>query len=63
VSDHDDEDDDDSRSELQHIDGDIVMGDDVLVEDASDVEGAEERVRSRDGLGGCFGNGEQSRKA
>ncbi|KAF2108161.1 hypothetical protein BDV96DRAFT_653053 [Lophiotrema nucula] len=60
VSDHDDDDDeelDDARSQP-----DIVMNDDVVVEDASDVEGAVERAGSRKGLGGCFDKGEGSRK-
>jgi ADA HAT complex component 1 len=61
VSDHDDdyddEDADDARSQP-----DIVMHDDVVVEDASDVEGAHERAGSRQGLHGCFEKGETSRK-
>lgn len=62
VSDHDDDDDedvDDARSQpdlLMHND------DDVVVEDASDVEGAHERAGSRQGLHGCFEKGEASRK-
>jgi ADA HAT complex component 1 len=38
------------------------MTDDVVVEDASDVEGAHERAKSRQGLHGCFEKGEASRK-
>jgi ADA HAT complex component 1 len=60
VSDHDDDDDedgDDARSQP-----DILMTDDVVVEDASDVEGMEERTKSRNGLSGCFERGEGSRK-
>jgi ADA HAT complex component 1 len=60
VSDHDDdyddEDADDARSQ-----SDIIMNDDVVVEDASDVEGAHERAGSRQGLHGCFEKGEASR--
>lgn len=60
VSDHDDDDDedaDDARSQP-----DLIMNDDVVVEDASDVEGAHERANSRPGLHGCFERGEASRK-
>ncbi|KAH5457447.1 hypothetical protein HBI31_232870 [Parastagonospora nodorum] len=60
VSDHDDDDDedvDDARSQP-----DILMNDDVVVEDGSDVEHAHERAKSRQGLHGCFEKGEASRK-
>lgn len=61
VSDHDDDDDedaDDARSQP-----DLIMGnDDVVVEDASDVEGVRERAGSRQGLSTCFEKGEGSRK-
>lgn len=60
VSDHDDDDDedgDDARSQP-----DIIMNDDVVVEDASDVEGVRERTGSRKGLDSCFEKGEASRK-
>ena len=60
VSDHDDDDDEDADD--AHSQPDIIMTDDVVVEDASDVEGAHERVGSRQGLHGCFEKGEASRK-
>ncbi|KAF2004878.1 hypothetical protein P154DRAFT_518934 [Amniculicola lignicola CBS 123094] len=60
VSDHDDEDDEDGYDARSQPD--IVMNDDVVVEDGSDVEGSEERVRSRKGLDGCFEKAEGSRK-
>lgn len=60
VSDHDDDDDDDADD--AHSQPDFIMNDDVLVEDASDVEGAE-RTGSRQGLDSCcFAKGEGSRK-
>ncbi|ORY11116.1 hypothetical protein BCR34DRAFT_333152 [Clohesyomyces aquaticus] len=60
VSDHDDDDEEDGYDARSQPD--LVMDDDVLVEDASDVEGVEERTGSRKGLGGCFEKGEGSRK-
>ncbi|CAI6338029.1 unnamed protein product [Periconia digitata] len=61
VSDHDDDDDEDGDD--AHSQPDFIMHhDDVVVEDASDVEGVHERAGSRQGLGGCFGKGEGSRK-
>ncbi|KAF2692116.1 hypothetical protein K458DRAFT_285935 [Lentithecium fluviatile CBS 122367] len=60
VSDHDDDDDEDGDDE--HSQPDIIMDDDVVVEDASDVEGVQERAGSRQGLQGCFEKGEGSRK-
>jgi ADA HAT complex component 1 len=60
VSDHDDDDDDDADD--AHSQPDIIMNDDVVVEDASDVEGAHERAGSRQDLHGCFEKGEASRK-
>ncbi|KAF2471683.1 uncharacterized protein BDR25DRAFT_303157 [Lindgomyces ingoldianus] len=60
VSDHDDDDEEDGYD--AHSQPDLVMNDDVVVEDASDVEGVEERTGSRKGLGGCFEKGEGSRK-
>lgn len=60
VSDHDDDDDEDADD--AHSQPDIIMhDDDVVVEDSSDVEGAHERVKSRQGLHGCFEKGEASR--
>lgn len=59
VSDHDDDDDDDADD--AHSQHDLIMNDDVVVEDASDVE-HHERVSSRQGLHGCFEKGEASRK-
>ncbi|CAN9276343.1 unnamed protein product [Alternaria alternata] len=58
VSDHDDDDDEDaddahSQPDLHHVD--------VMVEDGSDVEGAQERRGSRPALHGCFEKGEGSR--
>ncbi len=56
VSDHDDDDDDDADD--AHSQPDLVMNDhDVVVEDASDMEGAQER------LGDCFEKGEGSRES
>jgi ADA HAT complex component 1 len=61
VSDHDDDDDDDADD--AHSQPDIIIGNDhVMVEDASDVEGAQERRGSRQGLHGCFEKGEGSRQ-
>jgi ADA HAT complex component 1 len=60
VSDHDDDDDEDGYDARSQPD--IIMNDDVMVEDASDVEGVQERTGSRKGLEGCFANGEGSRK-
>jgi len=61
VSDHDDDDDDDADD--AHSQPDMALGgDDVIVEDASDVEGAQERNGSRKTLHGCFAQGEASRK-
>jgi len=59
VSDHDDDDDDDADD--AHSQHDLVMNDDVVVEDASDVEGVHERAGSHKGLHGCFEKGEGSR--
>lgn len=60
VSDHDDDDDEDADD--AHSQPDFIMNHDVMVEDASDVEGAE-RTGSRQGLDSCcFANGEGSRK-
>ncbi|CAN9244159.1 unnamed protein product [Alternaria alternata] len=58
VSDHDDDDDEDaddahSQPDLHHVD--------VMVEDGSDIEGAQERRGSRPALHGCFEKGEGSR--
>jgi len=61
VSDHDDDDDDEDADDA-HSQPDLIMTDDVVVEDASDVEGAHERAKSRQGLHGCFEKGEASRK-
>ncbi|KAH7094299.1 hypothetical protein FB567DRAFT_1036 [Paraphoma chrysanthemicola] len=60
VSDHDD--DDDEEMDDAHSQHDDPMHDDVVVEDASDVEGAHERAKSCQGLHGCFEKGEASRK-
>jgi len=60
VSDHDDDDDEDGDD--AHSQPDIIMHDDVVVEDASDIEGVQERTGSRQGLQGCFEKGEASRK-
>ncbi|KAF2202458.1 hypothetical protein GQ43DRAFT_369091 [Delitschia confertaspora ATCC 74209] len=65
VSDHDDDEDedgDDAHSEPRIEHGDFVMADDVVVEDASDVEGAERRAGSRKGFGGCYEKGEGSKR-
>ncbi|KAH7357633.1 hypothetical protein BKA66DRAFT_427656 [Pyrenochaeta sp. MPI-SDFR-AT-0127] len=61
VSDHDDDDDDDADDARSQPDL-IMDDDDVVVEDASDVEGVQERTGSRQGLNGCFEKGEGSRK-
>lgn len=61
VSDHDDDDDDEFADDA-HSQPDLLMDDDVVVEDASDVEGVQERTGSRQGLNGCFEKGEGSRK-
>jgi ADA HAT complex component 1 len=58
VSDHDDDYDDDADD--AHSQPDVIMHDDVVVEDASDVEGAHERAGSRKELHGCFEKGEAS---
>lgn len=60
VSDHDDEDSEDNDD--AHSQPDLIMNDDVVVEDASDVEGVHERAGSRKGLNGCFEKAEGSRK-
>ncbi|KAF1960325.1 hypothetical protein CC80DRAFT_291547 [Byssothecium circinans] len=63
VSDHDDDDDEDGDD--AHSQPDYTMNDDdVVVEDASDVEGVQqERTGSRQGLNSCcFEKGEGSRK-
>jgi ADA HAT complex component 1 len=64
VSDHDDDDDEDGYDARSQPD--IIMhgDDDIVVEDASDVEGVAERTGSRKGLEGCFekAGGEGSRK-
>lgn len=61
VSDHDDDDDDDADD--AHSQPDFILNDDVVVEDASDVEGVQERTGSRQGLDSCcFAKGEGSRK-
>lgn len=62
VSDHDDDDDEDADD--AHSQPDLLMhDDDVVVEDASDVEGVQERTCSRQGLNSCFEKGEASRVA
>lgn len=60
VSDHDDDDDEDVDD--AHSQPDLIMNDDVVVEDGSDVEDAHERAKSRQGLHGCFEKGEASRQ-
>ncbi|KAF2635155.1 hypothetical protein P280DRAFT_200534 [Massarina eburnea CBS 473.64] len=60
VSDHDDDDDEDADD--AHSQPDSMHDDDVVVEDASDVEGVQERTGSRQGLSSCFEKGEGSRK-
>lgn len=60
VSDHDDDDDEDGYD--AHSQADVNMDDDVMVEDASDVEGLQEREDSTKVLNGCFQKGEGSRK-
>jgi ADA HAT complex component 1 len=60
VSDHDDDDDEDADD--AHSQPDLSIGaDDIMVEDASDVEGVQERRGSRPALHGCFEKGEGSR--
>jgi ADA HAT complex component 1 len=60
VSDHDDDDDEDADD--AHSQPDFILNDDIIVEDASDVEGVE-RTGSRQGLDSCcFTKGEGSRK-
>jgi ADA HAT complex component 1 len=62
VSDHDDDDDDEDADEDSHSQPDLLGNDDVVVEDASDVEGSRERAKSRVGLlCGGFEKGEGSR--
>ncbi|KAF1967617.1 hypothetical protein BU23DRAFT_288375 [Bimuria novae-zelandiae CBS 107.79] len=62
VSDHDDDDDDEDADDA-HSQPDFLINDDVVVEDASDVEGVQERTGSRQGLDSCcFAKGEGSRK-
>jgi ADA HAT complex component 1 len=61
VSDHDDDDDDDADDAHSQLDM-AIHDDHVMVEDASDVEGVQERRGSRQGLQGCFEKGEGSRK-
>lgn len=60
VSDHDDDDDEDGDD--THSQPDVIIDDDVVVEDASDIEGVQERTGSRQGLQGCFEKGEGSGK-
>ena len=57
VSDHDDDDDDEDDA---HSQPDFMLHDDVVVEDASDVEGSHERASSRHGLNSCCEKGEMS---
>ncbi|KAJ4988187.1 hypothetical protein SVAN01_06283 [Stagonosporopsis vannaccii] len=59
VSDHDDDDDDEDDA---HSQPDFMLHDDVVVEDASDVEGSHERASSRHGLDSCCDKGEMSHK-
>lgn len=59
VSDHDDDDDDEDDA---HSQPDFMLHDDVVVEDASDVEGSHERASSRHGLNTCCEKGEMSHK-
>lgn len=59
VSDHDDDDDDEDDA---HSQPDFMLHDDVVVEDASDVEGSHERASSRHGLNSCCEKGEMSHK-
>ncbi|KAJ4378383.1 hypothetical protein N0V86_006084 [Didymella sp. IMI 355093] len=59
VSDHDDDDDDEDDA---HSQPDFMLHDDVVVEDASDVEGSRERASSRHGLNTCCEKGEMSHK-
>jgi ADA HAT complex component 1 len=59
----DDDDDDDEDGDDAHSQPDFIMHEDnVVVEDASDVEGVQERTGSRQGLNSCFEKGEGSRK-
>jgi ADA HAT complex component 1 len=61
ISDHDDDDDDDADD--SHSQPDLsIDSHDIMVEDASDVEGVQERRGSRPALHGCFEKGEGSRK-
>lgn len=60
VSDDDDDDDEDGYDARSQ--SDVSMADAFVIEDGSDVEGAQERAGSRKGLEGCFANGEGSRK-
>ncbi|KAL6707132.1 hypothetical protein ACN47E_004679 [Coniothyrium glycines] len=61
VSDHDDDDDEDVDD--AHSQPDLTMhDDDVMVEDASDVECVHERTSSRQGFDSCFEKGEASHK-
>jgi len=62
VSDHDDDDDEDADDAHSQPDMMMMDHDHVVVEDASDVEGAHERAGSGQGLHGCFEKGEASRK-
>ncbi|KAF2280569.1 uncharacterized protein EI97DRAFT_368224 [Westerdykella ornata] len=61
VSDHDDDDEEDGYDARSQPD--VIMEDHVVVEDASDVEGAHERAGSRKVLPGCFEKGGPSQKA
>lgn len=60
VSDDDDDDDEDGYDARSQ--SDVSMADAFVIEDGSDVEGAQERAGSRKGLEGCFVKGEASRK-
>lgn len=60
VSDNDDDDDEDGYDARSQ--SDVSMADAFVIEDGSDVEGAQERAGSRKGLEGCFAKGEGSRK-
>lgn len=61
VSDHDDDDDEDADD--AHSQPDFIMNDDVVVEDASDIECVQERAGTRQSLDSCcFAKGEESRK-
>ncbi|KAI8934296.1 hypothetical protein NX059_009035 [Plenodomus lindquistii] len=61
VSDHDDDDDDEDVDDARSQPDSLLHNDDVVVEDASDVEGAHERAGSHPGLS-CYEKGETSRK-